>query len=259
MQQFLGMAGYEFKMCIKRAGFWIVYGLLAAFYLVTIMAPGKSSAVDVIDASLIWQQAGQLVFTFNVFLPLLAGILAADRMQRDFRGGVRELQRSAPLSNARYILAKYVGVLGSVLLPVFIIIAMDGIMIVAGGHAPVGFLWPLFLAFLSITVPAHAFVVAFSLACPLVLPLRVYQVLFTGYWFWGNLLSPQAFPTISDTVLNAVGQFPLYAYFGGLRAPDTTAPYTPAQAILNLAVLSGMIALALIGINIYMRAQAKKA
>jgi hypothetical protein len=38
-------------------------------------------------------------------------------------------------------------------------------------------------------------------------------VLFTGYWFWGNLLTPKAFPTISDTVLNAVGQYPLQAYF----------------------------------------------
>jgi hypothetical protein len=40
---------------------------------------------------------------------------------------------------------------------------------------------------------------AFSLACPLVIPLRICQVLFTGYWFWGKLISPKVFPTISDT------------------------------------------------------------
>jgi hypothetical protein len=116
---------------------------------------------------------------------------------------------------------------------------------------------PLLLAFLSIAVPAHAFVVAFSLACPLIMPLRVYQVLFTGYWFWGNLLTPKAFPTISDTVLNAVGQYPLQAYFGMFT--DSThkveGGFTPPEAVLNLVVLILCIAIALFAVNQYLRWQ----
>jgi ABC-2 type transport system permease protein len=122
-------------------------------------------------------------------------------------------------------------------------------------------LLPLLLAFLSIAVPSHAFVVAFSLACPLVMPLRVYQVLFTGYWFWGNLLSPQAFPTISDTVLNAVGQYPLQAFFG--KYTDSThkvvGGFTVPEAITNLLVLAACIVATLFVLDRYLRWQEHRA
>jgi hypothetical protein len=175
--------------------------------------------------------------------------------------GMRELQRSTPLSSSTYILAKYLGVLGSVLLPIFLLVLFNGVALVAMGLAPLSLLWPLLLAFLSIAVPSHAFVVAFSLACPLIMPLRVYQVLFTGYWFWGNLLSPKAFPTISDTVLNAVGQYPLQAFFD--MHLDSTHPveagFTPPEAILNLLVLIACITLALFTLDQYLRWKTRRA
>jgi ABC-type transport system involved in multi-copper enzyme maturation permease subunit len=261
MSQFLGLTRHDFNMCIRRPGFWIAYALLAAFYAVSIFTPSPDGSSDIIPPDQIWSEAGHIVFMFNIFMPLLAGILAADRMQRDFRTGVRELQRSAPLSTPTYILAKYLGVLASVLLPFFVISLVAGVSIVIKGLAPVQFLWPLTLAFLSVAVPAHAFVVAFSLACPLVMPLRVYQVLFTGYWFWGNLLSPKAFPTISDTLLNAVGQYPLQAYFG-LFTDSTHAVsegFTPPEAVLNLLVLTACIAIALFTTDRYLRWQAHRA
>jgi ABC-2 type transport system permease protein len=159
-----------------------------------------------------------------------------------------------------YILAKYLGVLLSVLLPVFIIVFMVGTLVVIRGIAPLSFLGPLSLAFLTIAVPSHAFVVAFSLACPLVMPLRVYQVLFTGYWFWGNLLSPQAFPTISDTVLNAVGQYQLQGFFGMyFDASNMETHFTAPEAVINLIVLSACIASALFVLDRYLRWQARRA
>ena len=160
-----------------------------------------------------------------------------------------------------YVAAKYVGVLLSVLMPMFLLVFVTGTVLVAKGLAPLSFLWPLLLAFLSIAVPAHAFVVAFSLACPLVMPLRVYQVLFTGYWFWGNLLTPKAFPTISDTVLNAVGQYLLQAFFAIYT--DSThkveGGFTPPEAVLNLIVLIACIAVALFVLYRYLRWQERRA
>jgi len=252
---------YEFSMCVRRPGFWIAYVLLTLFYLITILAPSTNPPDDILHPEKIWPEAGHTVFLFNIFMPLLAGILSADRMQRDFRGGMRELQRSAPLSIPGYILAKYLGILASVLLPMFLLVAATGLWQVARGHASVEFLWPLFLAFLSIAVPAHAFVVAFSLACPLVLPLRVYQVLFTGYWFWGNLISPKAFPTISDTFLNAAGQYPLQGFFG--MTLDSTysveVGFTPLEATLNLLVLVACITITLFVLDRYLRWQESRA
>jgi ABC-type transport system involved in multi-copper enzyme maturation permease subunit len=260
MKQFIHIACYEFSMSIRRAGFWITYVLLGGFYLVSVLIPSGTGS-DVIPPEQVWSQAGDLVFLFNIFMPLLAGLLAADRMQRDFRNGVRELQSSSPISTGKYILAKYLGVLGSVLLPFALILLVAGSFLVIKGLAPLEFVWPLLLAFLTIAVPSHAFVVAFSLACPLVMPLRVYQVLFTGYWFWGNLLSPKAFPTISDTLLNAVGQYPLQAFFGAyLDAPQpVTDAYTRPEALLNLLVLAACIAMALFAAHTYLRWQARRA
>jgi ABC-2 type transport system permease protein len=246
-------------MSIRRPGLWISYGLLIAFYIVTSIMPGVGnlSETEIITAKEVWSEAGLNVFMFNIFFPLLAGILSADRLQRDFRGGVRELQRSTPLTLGAYILAKYLGVLLSVLAPIFVMVVVNTGLIIARGMAPIGILLPSLAAFLLIAVPAHAFVVAFSLACPLVIPLRVYQVLFTGYWFWGNLLSPKAFPTISHTLLNAVGQIPLQVVFhefqGSTHPLDTG--YTSLDAVLNPLVLTACIVAALFVLYQYIRRQ----
>jgi ABC-type transport system involved in multi-copper enzyme maturation permease subunit len=257
MSQFINITRYEYTMSTRRPGFWIAYTLLALFYFVTLLSPSANPADDIIPPDKIWSEAGHIVFLFNIFMPLLAGILSADRMQRDFSTGPRELQRSAPLSIRVYILAKYTGVLLSVLTPIFLVSLIAGGMLVLRGQAPITFLGTLLLAFLSIAVPGHAFVVAFSLACPLVLPLRVYQVLFTGYWFWGNLISPKAFPTISDTLLNAVGQFPLQAFFG-IYTDSThavTGGFTRVEAVLNLIVLLACITAALSAAGYFLRRQ----
>ncbi len=261
MSRFLGLAGHEFSMSVRRPGFWIAYILLAAFYVVSNLMSSANAAEDIVRPDQIWPEAGHQVFMFNIFLPLLAGILSADRIPRDVSTGIRELQRSTPLTVHAYILAKYLGVLLSVLLPMFLLVCVTGALTVMRGLAPSTFLWPLALAFLCIAVPSHAFVVAFSLAVPIILPLRIYQVLFTGYWFWGNLLSPQAFPTISDTVLNAAGQYPLQAFFH--MYVDSTHKvsdgFTPPQAVLNLIVLAICIMIALGLLDRYLRWQARRA
>jgi ABC-2 type transport system permease protein len=261
MTRFFDITRYEFNMSVRRPGFWLAYVLLSLFYVFSILRTALDYSNGPVLPDKIWAQAGHIIFIFNIFMPLLAGILSADRMQRDFATAVRELQSSTPLKSPVYIMAKYLGVLLSVLVPIFLISLVTGILLVARHLAPVEILWPMFLAFLSIAIPAHAFVVAFSLACPLVIPLRIYQVLFTGYWFWGNLISPKAFPTISGTVLNAVGQYPLQAYFGMIK--DSTMPvedaFTRPEAVLNLLVLIGCITAVLLAANFYLRRQAGQA
>jgi hypothetical protein len=241
-------------MSIRRPGFWIAYTLLCLFYVISILTPSMDGSEDIIYPDQVWAEAGHIVFMFNIFLPLLAGILSADRMQRDFRLGVRELQHSTSLSMPAYILSKYVGVLLSVLAPMFVLVLCTGMALIVKGLAPAALLWPLLLAFLSIAVPSHAFVVAFALAVPLVIPIRIFQILFTGYWFWGNLLSPQAFPTISDTLLNAVGQYPLQGFFGMYldSTHKVTNGFSTLEAILNILVLVACVFLVLFVLDKYL-------
>lgn len=262
MSQFFGVFCHEYGMSLRRPGLWIAYGLLYAFYGFTIFAHGPGSESSTIPLDQLWQFAGETLFMFNMFMPILAGILSADRMQRDFRLGMRELQRSTPLGLLVYILAKYFGVLTAVLTPVLILVLAAGVLYVVLEGAPLHFIGILLVAFLGMAVPAHAFVVAFSLACPLVMPVRVYQVLFTGYWFWGNYLNSSAFPTISDTLLVPSGKYVMEGLLGGFPAGSVqnSGPlYTATDAVLNLTVLAGCIVIVLFVLDRYLRLQARRA
>jgi ABC-2 type transport system permease protein len=207
MTRFWGLARYEYCMSIQRWGIWVILGLLFAFYSANaVMVDVKPGAQpwDVSDVEL-WQTAGLLAFSLNLFAPLVAGIALADRMQRDVRLGINELLASTGLSRRAYILGKYVGGLFSMLTPMFVLLILMGLLTVLTG-APLAFFGRLLLGFLAINVPAFAFVAIFSLGFPLVMPVRVYQVLFTGYWFWGNFLNPKVIPTLSHTLLAPGGR-----------------------------------------------------
>jgi ABC-2 type transport system permease protein len=264
MSKFYSLVHHEFLMSIRRPGLWIAYGMIFLFFVVALFLPqlsGRTPEQEIILMSELWKYAGRYAIQFNLFLPVVGGILAADRMQRDFRLGVRELQTSAPLSRPAYILGKYFGVLASLLLPVFLWVLAVAAGMAVGGNAPWAMIYALPVAFLAMIAPAFAFVTAFSLACPLIMPLRVYQILFTGYWFWGNFLTPQAFPTISETLLSAGGKFALQGYFGGgfPSADPGVRSYTALDATLNLVVLGLCIICALYLLNTYLRWQAQRA
>jgi ABC-2 type transport system permease protein len=259
MRQLTGIFRNEFSMSIRRPGLWIAYLIVFGFFGVSMFAPSASGPADVFSSNPPWQEAGEMVYLFNMLMPLVAGILAADRMQRDLKLGLRELQTSAPMRSVTYILGKYFGVLVSELLPLVIWVVLLGIIATAGGLASASILAGILAAFLSITLPSFAFVIAFSLACPLIMPLRVYQILFTGYWFWGNYLNSAVFPTVSDTLLNSSGIYALQGFFRGTISQTSEALYTPAQAWLNIIILCVCAAAALTAVQRYFAWQSKRA
>jgi ABC-2 type transport system permease protein len=242
---FLGIFRYEYRMMVLRRGPWLAYALVFVFHALSIMRLGSSASSPFIGLSP-WKTAGQFLYILNLFTPLIAGIAAADRLIRDDRLGVRELQRSAPLGPASYLLGKYAGVLTAALTPnILFVLIIGGVLTLSG--AKTAALWPALLAaFASITVPAFAFVVAFSLVCPLLLPIRVYQILFTGYWFWGNYLNAVAFPTLNGTILTPAGIFVLQGFFESRIGPGHGELHSPAAAVANLIVIFAMAAAALL-------------
>jgi len=118
------------------------------------------------------------------------------------------------------------------------------------------------VVFLVMGGTAFAFVVAFSIACPLFMPVRVYQVLFVGYWFWGNYLSPEVFPTISGTLVVPSGKYALYGFFHGFpeffsKFKQPTVAVT--QAIWNLIILFTIIIIVLVVTTLILRRQTRRA
>lgn len=264
MRTFSGILRHETGMSLRRKGLWIAYGLLFVFHTVLLFSPppiGEMIEGEVIARREVWQVAGRFLLACNVFFPVVAGILSADRVRRDFRLGVRELQDSTPLSRSAYVLAKYLGALGSSLLPLFLWVMGIAAFMALIGRAHASMLYAVPLAFLAITVPAFAFVVAFSLACPMVMPPSIYQILFTGYWFWANFIPPQLFPTLNGTLLTPSGMFAQQGFFGGRMSEALTgaAQHTPADAVANLAVLGLCSAAALFLLDRYLGHVARRA
>ncbi|HXU31013.1 MAG TPA: hypothetical protein VN851_10595 [Thermoanaerobaculia bacterium] len=264
MPRSTGAFRHEVGMSLRRKGLWVAYGLLFVFYTVLLFSPpplGEMIKGEVISRAQVWAVAGRFLVAVNVFFPVVAGILSADRIRRDVRLGLRELQESTPLSRFAYIGAKYCGALASSLLPVFLWVMAIGVVMTAFGRSDAAILYALPAAFLAITVPAFAFVVAFSLACPMVMPLPVYQILFTGYWFWANFIPPALFPTLNGTLLTPSGLFALQAFFDAPASLGVQGAvrYTPAQAVLNLGVLGACIAAALLGLGWLLKFRSERA
>lgn len=266
MHRFAGIFRHELGMSLRRKGLWLAYGLLFFFFTLLLFAPppfGQSLRWRVTSSQDLWPTAGRLLVILNAFFPVVAGILSADRVQRDFRLGLRELQDSTPLSRPVYVLAKYAAALASMLLPIFLWAMAVAVAMTAGGRAPLGFLAAVPVAFLAIAVPAFAFVIAFSLACPLVMPLSVYQILFTGYWYWANYVPPKLLPTLNGTLLTPGGMIAWQGFFGGPSLPAAGAAHGhgrgAAEAGMNLAVLLLCSAAVLTLLERYLRRQALRA
>jgi ABC-2 type transport system permease protein len=250
MKTFLGIFCCEYRMSIRRRSLWLTFGLLIAFYLTSLLLPPDT--FDTLPTGQeIWPFAATYAFMLNLFMPVVGGILAADRLVRDNKIGVDELLRSTAIKRGTFLAGKYLGVLASITTPVLLTSLMMGIITAAAG-APLTIIPAMLLAFLGINLPAYVLIIAFSLACPLVMPVRVYQVLFTGYWFWGNYLSPTVMPTTNGTYLSANGEYVMNAFFSGfygIGGPMSQPAATPVDALINLLALTTLAALALLTAN----------
>jgi len=72
--------------------------------------------------------------------------------------------------------------------------------------------------------------------------MPLYQFLFVGYWFWGNVLSPDSgVPTLSATILTPIGGYMCTGFFNpggreGVCSPGIQGA-TAAQRVESMALL----------------------
>lgn len=241
MRQHISVLGgalrYEFRMQIRRPAVWITMLLLAALFTglltqgplgmnayITYIAP--NSPIDVTVAS--WTAL------LNRGLPIGIGVLLADRLVRDRRTRADELFLSTPGAFSARLAGKYLGSMLATLIPMLIAYAIGIAQIVsitgdfsAILYAPI--------TFIVITLPGILFITAFSLACPTIMWVPLYQFCFISYWFWGNELGPRpGIPTLSRTILTPIGTFMAQGIFGA-RINDTQA--TPLQGVESILLL----------------------
>lgn len=132
--------------------------------------------------------------------------MLADRLPRDRRTRVAELLDTFPGALYARLFGKYLGSTLATLVPMFLIYSLGVGYIIARWHALQ--ILPLALAtFGAIALPGLLFIGAWTLAFSSVIWTPLYQFLFIGYWFWGNLLLGIGIPSPGSTILTPVGGY----------------------------------------------------
>jgi ABC-2 type transport system permease protein len=252
MSSFLGVFKYEFWMCFRRKSLWLAYGVLFLFYLLALFNTGRFAERPDMSLAGMWSANALIAFMYNLLLPVVGGISAADRLVRDRDLHTSELIHSTRLSTLAYLLGKYAGVTLGITLPVLAgMLAMRLFFLLTG--APAITLGMTLITFLAVNLPAYLFITAFSLTCPLWIPTRVYQVLFTGYWFWGNFVYPEMFPSLSGTLLQSSGRIPAVGLFGTtIDMGNMVASYSHLDVWINFGLLAICVAAALSAAGFYL-------
>jgi ABC-2 type transport system permease protein len=248
-------ARYELRMMLRKRSMWITMGIIVVLAgLISVEDVGRGiredGAKDVVaDAALL----------MNLLLPVGYGCLLADRLIRDRKLGVEPILDATPASPLARLFGKYLGVCAAAAVPIAVVyFGFAAVYAVAvGGPAALG--WAL-ATFVAVLLPAVLFVGAWALAVPLLIPAPLFRVLFIAYWFWGNAISPAAMPTLAQTLVTPIGDYPLTGFFGyrggdGSGAgPEPGASLnflrpepTPATAWLSIGILLAIAALVLYG------------
>ncbi len=260
----LGAMRYEYRMQIRRKSLWVVLGLIGLvifgiwygnsdlLYGFHTHAQSNHTArwvpPDPSESLLYWAQY------MAMFLPLGVGLLLADRLARDSRLHVDELFNSIASSLDARLTGKFLGSTLATLTPLAII--YFGLAIYIEEQSKSLSLLPLALAlFAAVVLPGSLFVAGFSVTLPQILRVPVYQFLFTGYWFWANLMSPKVgIPSIVGTMLNAAGPWALEGIFK-FSWTFLQLHATPAQGFASIALLIGLGFVATIAMSTYLRRQ----
>ncbi|GCE08780.1 hypothetical protein [Dictyobacter aurantiacus] len=208
-----GALRYEFLMQIRRRSVWVSL-LLVGLLQIMIYVPHLSELINLYFQIPINQTMAELALMVNTLLPAAFGCLIADRLPRDRRTRVEELLMTMPQSPGVRLIGKYLGSVCATLLPVlvFFLLGTGFVLYHSGNIACIPFALATFGA---IILPGILFISAFSLACPAIMWVPLYQFCFVGYWFWGNFLGARnGIPTLNGTILTPSGKITASGIFG---------------------------------------------
>ena len=245
-----GALRYEFLMQIRRPALWLTF-LGFALLLINRSLIGGSIASHLPTLQL----AALLALLTNWLAPLGVGIFLADRLPRDRRTRVEELLNTLPGTLRMRVLSKYLGATLATLIPAFLLyLLILGFAVWQTGNV---LLVPLGLfCYVVIVLPGMFFVAAFSVACPAVIWVPLYQFLFFGYWFWGNLLSPSSgLPTLNGTILTPIGNVIGASFFGISSFRGVAGPFSALDGVASIAALLGLAILVLVALSQFLKWQ----
>ena len=246
---FLGVLKYEFRMQVQRRALWITYlciALLLGRFGIFGELLTNSHHEPLLTLVVRWTN------NVNAIFPICVGVLLADRLPRDRKTKVDELFTAMPGALSIRLIGKYFGSMLATLLPMSLFYSIGVGCILYQSHDLLAIPFAL-ETFAAIVLPGILFVSAFSIACPAILWVPLYQFLFVGYWFWGNWLPPSlGIPTLSDTILTPIGGYMSEGFFGGGETRAVSGA-TVLQGVESMTLLIGIAVLVMFVLWSYLK------
>lgn len=244
--QVWGVMRAELLMQWRRWGFWVAFACVTLLlFLLTVQTALYFKHLP--PASLYVSEHFTSMQIINVmtygttaygamFFGLVAALLVVDRIERDQRLGMFELQRATPQGNARYVLGKFLGNSVAVLLPTLLGYLLCALATIALGWPPI-MVAKFLQAFLLINVPSCFAVVGLTLLLASVFPLRIVQVGFSLLWFEFNI--GLGWHALAFTIFNPSGAYiyPVFFPMPPMLSVDPSFTTSLPLALLNIAVL----------------------
>ena len=247
-----GSLMYEFRMQIRRRSVWLVFLTLGLFFTQFHQPWYRPLSTPASAAIVYWTGIVQS------FLAVAFGILVADRLRRDRQTKVEELLNTLPGTTGARMFGKYLGSTLATLIPMLAVYVAGVAYILARWHA-VQALPVALAAFAAIALPGILFISACSIACPAIMWVPLYQILFVGYWFWGNLLPGVGIPTLSTTILTPVGSAICTGLFNQNKLEGVCSPgiqgVTALQGVESIALLLCLAIVVMFALSGYLRWQ----
>ena len=248
---FLGALRYEYLMQSRRRAIWVTFLLFALAIIGFLFAipPQWHEALSHLNRYSLREVIVNWASYLNYLTPVLVGVLLADRLPYDRRTKMNELLVTVPGALDARIWGKYIGSLLATLLPVVLLYGC-GLAYIFWQVPDPGALPLALSAFFAIIMPGMLFIGAFSLACPAVLWVPVYQFLYVGYWLWGNTLpTNNGIPTLSNTLLTPIGGYAVAGFFHVVYAENSDLQIARAsiwQALASVSLLLGIALLVMV-------------
>lgn len=238
---FTGAFAYEFRMQIRRRTLWITMSLFILFFIGIFARSPLSRIIQMMIHVPLLQVVVYWTQITNYVLPIAVGVMLADRLPRDRRTKVDELFMAMPGALSVRLAGKYLGSAVATILPVFAFYCIGVGFIVYETHNALAILLAL-VTFAVIALPGLLFVAAYSVACPAVLWVPLYQFLFVGYWFWGNF-EIRSIPSLSYTILTPIGRYASQGIFGYnvFFESTTITPLMGVESIISLLFFAALI------------------
>jgi ABC-type transport system involved in multi-copper enzyme maturation permease subunit len=248
-------ARYELRMQLRKPAIWIATALPFALYALFAALGNDSTGLQryqYTTSPKVWMV--DALGWFTPVLPMIFGIVLADRLVRDRRLRVAELLDSTPANPSARLVGKYLGACAATAVPVALLYLAVALAFTFWRDRPAALWWGL-ATFTVIVVPLLLLAGSLSFLGPQLMPTPLFRVLIVAFFFWASVTEVESeFPSFAGTVFSLTMDYPLGVFFDSPNA--TTGPAgaaldflrpqpTTATAVLAVALMLALAAVIL--------------